>query len=78
MMAGWKLLIRQKDGTESWVTLVDMKQSHPVEMAEFARARGISDEVVFAWWVPYTLRKRDAILSFGEDLHTNNNTQIWY
>ena len=48
---------------ESWVMLVDMKQSHPVEMAEFARARGISNEVAYAWWIPYTLRKRDVILS---------------
>ena len=35
----------------------------PVEMAEFARAREISNEAEFAWWVPYTLRKRDVILS---------------
>ena len=63
MMAGWKLLVNWKDGMESWETLADMKQSHPVEMTVFTRARGISDEAVFAWWVPYTLRKRDVILS---------------
>ena len=34
-----------------------------METAEFARARGIDDEAAFAWWVPYTLRKRDVILS---------------
>ena len=63
MTAGWKLLVCWKDGTESWVTLMDMKQSHPVEMAEFTMVRGISDKAVFAWWVPYTQRKRDVILS---------------
>ena len=63
MTAGWKLLVHFKDGMESWVTLVVMKQSHPVEMAEFTRASGMSDEVAFAWWVPYTLWKRDVILS---------------
>ena len=47
---------------ESWVTLADMKQSHHVETAEFARARGISDEAAFAWWFPYTPRKRDVII----------------
>ena len=61
--AGWKLLVCWKDGMESWVMLADMKQSHPVETAEFAKARGISNEAAFAWWVPYTLRKRDVILS---------------
>ena len=40
-----------------------MTQSHPVEVAEYAKARGIHDEPAFAWWVPYTLRKRDVILS---------------
>ena len=25
--------------------------------------RGISDEPAFCWWVPYTLKKRDAIIS---------------
>ena len=40
-----------------------MKESHPVDLAEYTRARGISDEAAFAWWVPYTLRKRDIILS---------------
>ena len=40
-----------------------MKELHPVEMPEFARARGICDEPAFCWWVPYTLKKRDAIIS---------------
>ena len=60
---GWKLLVRWADGTESWIPLKDLKASNPVETAEFAKARGIDDEVAFAWWVPYTLRKRDVILS---------------
>ena len=40
-----------------------MKEVHPVETAEYARARGISNEPAFAWWVPYTLRKREIILA---------------
>ena len=60
---GWKLLVHWKDDTESWVSLKEMKESHPVQVAEFAKARGIDDEPAFAWWVPYTLRKRDVILA---------------
>ena len=60
---GWKLLVKWKDKSESWIHLKDLKESHPVDLAEYARARGISDEAAFAWWVPYTLRKRDIILS---------------
>ena len=32
-------------------------------MAEYANANQIEDEPAFCWWVPYTLRKRDVILS---------------
>ena len=32
-------------------------------MAKFAKARGITDEPAFAWWVPYTMRKSDLIIS---------------
>ena len=60
---GWSLLVRWKDQSESWVPLKDMKESHPVEVAEFAKARGIHEEPAFAWWVPYTLRKRDVIIA---------------
>ena len=60
---GWKLLVKWADGSESWIPLKDMKESHPVEVAEFARSRDIADQPAFAWWVPYTLRKRDIILS---------------
>jgi hypothetical protein len=60
---GWKLLIKWKDETESWVPLKDLKESHPVEVAEYAKANSIADEPAFAWWVPYTLRKRDVIIS---------------
>ena len=55
--AGWKLLVQWMDGSESWIPLRDMKESHPVETAEFAKAKGISDEAAFAYWVPYTLKK---------------------
>ena len=56
-------LVQWSDGVETWVPLVHMKESHPVETAEFTRACQIDEEAAFAWWVPYTLRKRDIILS---------------
>ena len=62
-MKGWKLHIKWKDKSKVWINLADMKEVHPVETAEYARARGISNEPVFAWWVPCTLRKREVILA---------------
>ena len=33
---GWRLLVRWKDGTKSWIDLNELKESHPIEVAEFA------------------------------------------
>ena len=60
---GWDLLVAWKDGSETWIPLKNLKESNPVDVAEFAKARGIDDEPAFAWWVPCTLRKRDLIIS---------------
>ena len=38
---GWKLLVAWKDGSESWVPLKDMKESNPVEVADFSIANSI-------------------------------------
>ena len=46
---GWKLLVKWANGSESWIALEDMKESHSIEMAEFARARDIADEPAFVW-----------------------------
>ena len=46
---GWQLCIEWKDKSTSWERLSDMKESYPVEVAEYAEAVGISDEHVFSW-----------------------------
>lgn len=60
---GWNFHIKWKDGTSDWVPLKILKESNPVDIAEYAVARGLEDEPAFAWWIPYTLRKRDVIVS---------------
>jgi hypothetical protein len=60
---GWQLLIQWKDGSTNWVPLKDIKNSHPVQVAEYAVGNKIAAEPAFAWWVPYTLKKRNRILS---------------
>ena len=39
-----------------------MKESHQVEVAEYAKVRGTDKEPAFEWWVPHTLKKRQVIL----------------
>ena len=60
--AGWKLLVQWKDGSEQWVPLRLLKENNPVEVTEFAVTKKIDDEVAFASWIPYKLRKRDMII----------------
>ena len=49
---GWELLIKQKDGSTTWVALKDIKEAYPVQVAEYTVASRIADEPAFAWWVP--------------------------
>ena len=60
---GWELLVQWKDGSVSWEKLKDLKESNPVEVAEYAVANRIVEEPAFAWWVPHTLRRRNRIIS---------------
>ena len=60
---GWEFLIRWKDGNETWSPLKDVKQSFPVQIAEYAVEKRIHQEPAFAWWIPSVLRKRERILS---------------
>ena len=60
---GWELLAQWKDGSTNWVSLKDLKESYPVQTAEYAVVVKIVMESVFAWWVPYTLKKRNRIIS---------------
>ena len=56
----WKLLIKYKDESETWIPLKNLKESCLIKSAKYAKSRGINDEHMF---VCYTLRKRDVILS---------------
>jgi hypothetical protein len=43
--------------------LQDAKDSYPVQVAEYAIAAGIDKQPAFAWWVPFTIKKRQQIVS---------------
>jgi hypothetical protein len=60
---GWQLLVEWKDGASDWIPLKDLKDSNPVELAEYAVANGIDREPAFYWWVPHVLKKRNRIIS---------------
>jgi hypothetical protein len=59
---GWEICVQWKDGSSHWIALKDLKNSYPVELAEYAVTNKIDNEPAFAWWIPYTLKKRERIL----------------
>ena len=61
--SGCKLLVKWEYGSKSWIVLNYMKEEYPVERAKLSKSRKISNDTKFAWPVPYTLRKREVILS---------------
>ena len=36
---GWSLCVLWKDGSQQWISLKDLKESNPVEIAEYAKAK---------------------------------------
>jgi hypothetical protein len=38
---GWKLLVKWADGSDTWIPLKDLKESHPIETAKFAMLAGL-------------------------------------
>ena len=56
---GWHMIIEWRDGSMNWHKLADIKDSYPVQLAEYAVANGIDHEPTFKWWVKKTLRRKE-------------------
>ena len=60
---GWEVCLKWKDGTTTWNKLKDVKDSYPIQLAEYALENRLDNKAVFAWWVPFVLKKRDRVIS---------------
>jgi hypothetical protein len=73
---GYKLCVKWKDGSTSWESLEDLKESYPVQVADFSVSQKIDDLPGFRWWVPQVRKRRDSIISAVKTIdlrrkHTN-------
>jgi hypothetical protein len=59
---GWQICCQWRDGSTSWQDVALLRNSHPVEAAEYAVAQKIDTEPAFNWWVPHVIKKREAII----------------
>ena len=60
---GWELLCQWRDGSSDWIDLKHVKDSNPIQLAEYAVANRIQEEPAFKWWVSETLRTRNRIIA---------------
>ena len=60
---GWEILLQWKDGSTTWETMKDVKESYPVQLAEYSHDKRIATQPAFAWWVPHVLHKKSRIVS---------------
>ena len=64
-LAGWDLEVEWRDGSTSWIPLKEIKNTNPVETAEYAAANRISLEPAFDWWVHEVLRKKQRLIKMS-------------
>ena len=54
-----------------------MKESYPVQVAEYSVGARISMEPAFVWWVPYMLKKHNCIVAKVYIQVLDLDSQVW-
>ena len=65
-----------KHGSSNWIALRDLKNLYPLEVADYAVNNRIQHDPAFAWWVPFTLRERKAIIRKVKSKSWQQNTNF--
>lgn len=73
---GWSIRIKWTDGSYDWLPLSQVKNSNPVELAEYAHAAGIEKEPAFRWWAPTVLKKRTRMINKVHTRMKKNNMKF--
>ena len=48
---GWDVQVKWDDQSTSWIPLNIVNESNPIELEEYAHAKGYEEESAFKWWV---------------------------
>jgi hypothetical protein len=59
---GRNICLSWEDGSTSWHSLADVKNSYPILMAEYAVVNKLQHEPAFNWWVKHTLKRKARII----------------
>ncbi len=61
-MKGWHICISWKDGSTTWHAVADIKNSNPVQLAEYAMRNNLQNQPAFSWWIKPTLKKKQSFI----------------
>jgi hypothetical protein len=73
---GWYLCVEWKDGTTSWERLADLKESNPVEVAEYAASNSFLNSPAFVWWAHMCFKSAPSLLPMCPSGITNGPTSL--
>jgi len=59
---GWSFLCQWADGSTSWELFRNLKDSNPIEVAEYIQTQGLSHEPAFSWWAKDILQQKKHII----------------
>ena len=59
---GWGFYVCWKVGSRDQITVKYLKDLYPVPLANYVFSNNIKEELAFAWWVKFTLKKRISII----------------
>ena len=75
----WDVQVRWEDQSTRWVPLATIKESNPIEVAEFAMANTYVQESAFQWWVPHVIKTRRRIINrVAVRLKKGNDTKFGF
>ena len=73
---GQKILHKWKDKSTCWVPLNDVKESYPVQVAEYSVNNKLSEEPSFHWLVIHAFRERDIIIKKIKSIYLRKRTSM--
>jgi hypothetical protein len=61
-LQGWEICASWTNNSTSWHSLIDIKNSLPVQLAKYAKKNGLDQETAFKWWVRHAIKKEECII----------------
>jgi GH15 family glucan-1,4-alpha-glucosidase len=70
---GRRICVSWKDGTSSWHTLAEIKNSYPLQLAEYAIQHQLDKEAAFIWWIKPTVKHKKTFIKAAKRRFTKRS-----